>query len=449
MSTQVETTRPEYDEYAPDWRLMRDAVSGERAIKAGGTLYLPMPSGFANQQDGGTAMYQAYQARAQFPEIVAPAIKAMTGVIHSTQIQIDLPAQMEYLWENATSCKQPLEEFHRRVTAEILTTGRYGVLAEAPPEGGDPYLAGYAAEAIINWSDCGSFFVLNESGLERNGFEWAEHPRYRVLEVVDGRYTLKVYEGDSLAEETEAHPSARGRQQIDFVPLVIAGPTTVSTVPEPPPMIGVARPAVAIYQLSADYRWQLFMSGQETLFVFNADTPDAVGAGVVVGLKSESDAIAADARYVGPTGSGIAAHRTAMQDAKEEAAMAGAKLFASGSNAAESGDALKIRFAAETASIVTVALASCAAMEKSLRNVGRMLALSDEALSQIVVHPPKSFAEADLTPQEVMALMGLTDKGLLSLETAYERLQAGNWANPERDWAEESGMIDLPSDLDI
>lgn len=449
MSTLVETTRPEYDEHAPDWRLMRAAGSGERAIKAGGTTYLPMPSGFAKSPDGGVALYQAYQVRAQFPEIVAPAIKAMTGVIHATEIQIDLPDQMNYLWERATSCEQPLEEFHRKITSEILTTGRFGVLVGAPSDGGDPYLAGYTAESIINWSDCSSFFVLDESGLVRDGFEWVDHPKFRVLELVDGKYTVKIYEGDSLAIESGAEPTARGGAAMSAVPFVIAGPTTVSTTPETPPLIGVARHAVAMYQLSADYRWQLFMSGQETLVVFNADAPESVGAGVVISLKSDNEAVTADAKYVGPSGTGIAAHRTAINDEKESAAAAGAKLFASGSNAAESGDALRIRFAAETANIVTVALASCAALEKSLRNVGRMLGMTDDVVNTIVVHPPSSFADADLSPQEVMALMGLTEKGLVSLETAYEKLQSGNWASPERSFEEEAKLIAKASDLEI
>lgn len=437
----VRNTRPEYDEHARQWKLMRDTVSGEDAVKDAGTAYLPMPSGFTKQPDGGAALYQAYQRRAQVPEIVAPAIKSMVGVIHRTEIQIDLPDQLDYLWEQATRDGQTLEAFHRQVTSEILTTGRYGILAGAPSGGGEPYLTGYTTESILNWSDDSDFYVLDESGLQRDGFSWREHPQFRVLELVGGTYTVTVYEGDSLAEERDAIPTARGGAVLDRVPFTVIGPVRVSPDPQTPPLIGVARAAIAMYQLSADYRWQLFMSGQETLFVFNADEPEMVGAGVVVGLKSEVEGVSADARYVGPSGTGIAAHRTAIEDEKINAATAGAKLFASGSNAAESGDALRIRFAAETASLTTVALASCQGLEEALRHVGRMKGLSPDVLETIVVHPPESFADADLTPQEVMALIGLTDKGMLSLETAYEKLQAGNWASPERTWEDEANLI--------
>jgi hypothetical protein len=447
--TDVRTPRAEYNERAPQWRLMRDAVDGEDAIKAAGADYLPMPSGFAKQPDKGLAMYSAYQRRAQFPEIVAPAIKAMVGVIHSTEVQIDLPDQLLYLWESATRDGKTLESFHRQVTSELLTTGRYGILAGAPADGGDPYLTGYTAESIINWSDTGDFYVLNETGLIRDGFVWQENPKYRVLELKDNYYTATVYEGDALAADREVQPKARGGRRMEQVPFVVLGPIDVSVEPMTPPAIGVARHAVAMYQLSADYRWQLFMTGQETLFVFNADAPETVGAGVVVGIKSENENANADARYVGPAGTGITAHRIAIQDEINAAAQAGAKLFATGTSAAESGDALRIRFAAETASLTTIAMASCRGLEAALRHVGRMAGLSDAIVSTIVVHPPESFAGGDLTPQEVQALIGLTDKGMLSLETAYEKLQAGNWASPERTWEDEAKLIDAQEGGDV
>lgn len=438
----VRTTRPEYDERSPQWRLMRDCIDGEDKIKDGGADYLPMPSGFAKQPDGGTALYEAYKKRAQFPEITAPAITAMVGVIHSTEIQIDLPARMGYLWESATGDGQSLEAFHRHITSELLSVARYGILAGAPAAGGDPYLTGYTAEAIINWSDEGDFFVLDESSIERDGFAWADRPRYRVLEIKGGAYTATVHEGDSLAEVREVTPTAFGGGKLDHVPFVVANPIRVSTELYTPPVIGVSRAAVAIYQLSADYRWQLFMTGQETLFVFNAEAPDAVGAGVVASLTGDGES-QPDAKYVGPAGTGIAAHRVAIQDEIQNAATAGAKLFATGSTMPESGDALRIRFAAETAGLATVAMASCQLLEVALRNVGALLALPESEIEQIVVHPPKSFAGGDLTPQEVMALVGLTDKGMLSLESAYEKLQAGGWASAERDWEMESNLIDV------
>ena len=183
-------TRERLDE----WRLMRDASDGESAVKAASTAttgvsvtardksYLPMPGGFKAQSDQGAAMYAAYKGRAQFPEIVAPSISAMVGIVHAKDITIELPPGLEYLWERATADGLDLESFHRRITRQLLTFGRYGVLTDADTNGGNPFLCGYSAETIINW-DGESFYVLDESGYERSGFEWVRQSKYRVLQI--------------------------------------------------------------------------------------------------------------------------------------------------------------------------------------------------------------------------------------------------------------------------
>lgn len=443
MAEAVSTHHPEYDMRADEWQLMRDAAWGETKVKEAGERYLPMPSGFRAQTDGGAAYYAAYQKRAQFAEIVAPAVQAMVGIIHQAEIQIDMPDAMQAIWERATKDGLSLEAFHRRVTAEILLTGRYSILADAGAAGGEPYLAGFQAEALINWDDDRSMFVLDESGLVRNGFQWNEEKRYLALELIDGRYIGARYDesGNLIGEELQ--PVTAGRQALNEIPFVVIGPRDLSLTPETPPLIGVARSAIAMYQLSADYRWQLFMTGQETLFVINGDAPDSVGAGVVVSLKGGTDSKPPDAKYVGPQGTGIAAHRQAITDEKENAATAGARLFNSGGGTGqESGEARRIRYTAETASLVSIAQASCGGLEKALRYCGRLMGLPDNQIEEIVVTLPKDLVDRQLTAQDMTAIMGLWEKGLISGETAYENLQAGRIASPERTWEEERELID-------
>lgn len=448
MAGNPDTKHPLYVDREGEWKLMRDSARGETAIKASGEEYLPIPSGF-NLSPQKTKLYEAYQARAQFPEIVAPTVQEMVGIIHSREIRIDLPDAMVDLWEAATPDGLPLEAFHRRITGEILETGRYGVLVGAASTGSDlPYLVGYGTEAIINWSDDKDFYVLDESGYVRDGFEWSEQKKYRVLELVGGTYEVITYTGENFTQGDPVEPAARGGERLKTIPFEVAGPRDLSQDPETPPLIGVARAAKAIYQLSADYRWQMYMSGQETLFVMNADAPEAVGAGVVVGLKAEkgSDGTApnVDAKYVGPSGTGMAAHKTAIDDEKRNAAAAGARMFNTGGQerSQESGEARRMRFAAETASLTSVAQSSCALLEKSLRNVGRMMGLTDAVIDSIVVYPPKDLIDRRLAPEEVDRIMSLVEKGFMSFETAYESLQEGEWASAERTWEEERELID-------
>lgn len=91
MTDAVDTKHPAYVERSEEWLIMRDTAGGEKQVKAASTTYLPQPSGFKAQADGGRALYEAYQKRAQFPEIVLPTIHGMVGVIHRTEAQIEMP----------------------------------------------------------------------------------------------------------------------------------------------------------------------------------------------------------------------------------------------------------------------------------------------------------------------------------------------------------------------
>ncbi|MDP9590592.1 UNVERIFIED_ORG: hypothetical protein J2W19_003156 [Shinella zoogloeoides] len=441
MTDAVDTKHPAYVERSEEWLIMRDTAGGEKQVKAASTTYLPQPSGFKAQADGGRALYEAYQKRAQFPEIVLPTIHGMVGVIHRTEAQIEMPEAMQPLWEKATKDGLPLEALHRRITAELLTTGRYALLADAATEGSDlPWIAGYTAEALINWADDRSLFVLDESGLKREGFRWEPEQRFRVLEMKDGTYTVQTYSGTERTPGDEVMPAGRGNAKLAEIPFVVIGARDLSLAPELPPLLGVGRSAVALYQLSADYRWQLFMTGQETLVVINGDAPSAVGAGAVIAIKQGDNVGTPDVKYVGPAGTGIAAHRVAIQDERQNAAQSGARLFNSAeSKTAESGDALRIRFAAETATLTSIALASAQGLEKALRHVAVMIGQSPDA---VTVKPNLSFVDATLTPEQAASLVSLWQNSAIAYETLYENLQRGEITSAERTFEDELKLID-------
>jgi hypothetical protein len=438
----VDQKHPDYADRQPEWKEMRDCARGQRAVKEAAEEYLPMPSGFKVQDDGGRGMYGAYQKRAQFPEILGPTVRGMVGIIHRTETQIEMPDSMLGLWEKATADGLSLEAFHRRVTTDVLLTGRYGILADAKPEGSDlPYLAGYSAEAVINWSDARDFFVLDESGLKRDGFTWSEKRRYRVLELVDGRYVVSQYEGTEKTKE-DVTPTMRGGGTFDAIPFVVISSRDLSVSPDEPPLIGVARAALALYRLDADYRHQLYMSGQETMVVINGDAPSAVGAGVVITLRSgetgEGKEVTPDVKYVGPAGTGIAAHRLAIQDERENAIAAGARIFDSTQRAQESGEALRLRYAAQTATLTSISQASAAGLEKALRYIAIMIGANPD---EVIVKPNLDFLDATMTPQDAAALVTAWQNGAISYQTLYENLQRGEIASSERTAEEEFAQM--------
>jgi hypothetical protein len=491
MAGTVDTKHPDYVQRLPNWEMMRDTVMGENGVKDRLESYLPIPDGFYAQPDNGRQMYSAYITRAQFPEIVRPTIAGMVGVIHRTEADIKLPKAMEGLTELATPDGLPLEDLHKRITGELLTTGRVGLLPDLPEEGGDlPLIATYRTEDIINWEPRSlDFFVLDESQQVRDGYGWRLAKKWRVLDLVDGKYRVQQVRdnvipnntvpsptiqgvdpgrGGALAPPkevtgppqgglvteaeralnsdapTEVFPTKRGGGNLDFVPFVMAGPRGVNGSLEDSPLIGVARAALAIYRLDADYRHQLYMSGQETLFILgiqdNTQLPTHVGAGVIIGLQS-GGAVGSipDAKYVSPSCSGIEAHRIAMDKEREHAAASGAQLMAvDDSKAAESGEALKLRFASQTASLVDIALASAKALEKALKYAAMMIGANPD---EVIVTPNLQFIDTRMTPADAVSLVTVWQQGAIAKQTLYENLQRGEIASAERTFDDEEELI--------
>lgn len=439
----VEAKHPDYEDREDDWKIMRDCARGEKAVKEEAENYLPMPSGFKGHDDNGVSYYAAYQTRAQFPDILQPTLDGMVGLIHRVEAQIEMPESMEPLWERATKDGLPLEAFHRNITRELLLTARYGVLVDAPREGADvPFLAGYKAESIINWAAVDhDLYVLDETGwkITDDEFEWEEVTEYRVLRFGQGTgYTQQLTDDEGNPIETVA-PSARGNKALTEIPFVVAGPRDLSLTPEAPPLLGVARASLAIYRLDADWRHQLYQSGQDTLIYTGVTDrsaiPKHVGAGVYVTLPFQ-----AKAEYIGPSCKGIEAHERAMASERQNAVAAGARMFdTKKQSGVESGEALRLRQAAETATLTTVALSSAACLEKALRFAAMFMGLNPE---DVTVKANLRFVEQTMEPKDAAELVKSWQAGAISYETLYENLQRGGIASEERDAEEEKDLID-------
>lgn len=444
----VTSRHPDYTaERVAEWRLMRDTYEGESKVKGRTTAYLPKPEGWGAMPDLGVAIYNAYITRARFPEITNNTIRGIAGVMHGQDWQVELPAALEYLREKATPDGLTLDVFSRRISVELLTTGRYAVMADAPTGGGDPYLVGYAAEALVNWDEGQEFFVLEETINRRDGFNWSQVVQSRQLELIEGRYVQTIYD-DGIAQ-APIEPVARGGGRLDFIPLVCGGAMDMDLCPDSPPLIGVARAAIAHYQLNADYRMALYMAYQDTLFIYNAgknadgsNPLTAVGAGTVAFLTSGEIGKDVRAEYVSPSGSSIEAHERAMDREQQAATRSGAQMFDnSKSNTQESGEARRLRFSAETATIQSIANASAAILEKALRYVAMM---SGAKPDEVIVTPPRNMLEGRLDGNEIAALVGAWERGAFGYETLYDNLQRGRITSPDRTAQEEEALKEAP-----
>lgn len=442
----IDTAHPQYTKRKPDWTKMRDFYDGEDAVKARGETYLPSTK--AMRLDGmgqgkpGREEYDAYKMRAIFPDYVKDAVEAYLGLLHQKPPNIELPEQMEPLRLKATSHGESLELLLRRINEEQLITGRGGLLADLPknpdPANPLPYIEIYTAESIRNWDD-GEFnegeatlnlVILDESGLKRGlNFEWTEVSKYRVLMLgevdaneKDGKaqYKVGVYESSgsgvpTFVESQMKPPSLRG-SVMTKIPFTFFNTKDLVASPDLPPLKGLGKDCLAIYRSEADYRQNLFMQGQDT-FVITGDIkqpekcdknelsavekgePIRTGAGALIHLDTNGKA-----EYVGVKGEGLQEQRVAVENDRKRAETKSGQLIdaTKGSGEVESGEALKVRVAAQTATLHQIARTAAGALESILKDIATWMNLDP---NKVKVEPNLEFADYEMSGKDLKDLM--------------------------------------------
>lgn len=430
---------PLYTKMLEVWELGHDSYDGEDAIKDKRTIYLPETAsmrldgfGTNNPEAEGEKAYQAYITRAFYPEVFADAVDSAIGVMHRKPANIQLTPKLEVLLEQATDDGEDLHMLLRRINAHQLTTGRVclvGMLREMPDGTARPVLIAHDERAAFNWDDTRDaenakdlrLLCIDESdNVLTTGMTWTWKNRVRVLALIDpttnelvkltsegaapGVYGTALLEDGASLGGANYEPLSYKGTTFPRLPAVFINAKDLSAKPDKPPLHGLAKLALAIYRGEADYRQNLFMQGQDTLVRIGAvDEEETLrtGAGARIDVPVQGDA-----KYIGVSGDGLSEQRESLKSDYEKADKKASKLMSNGSGQ-ESGEALKIRVAAQTATLPQVALTGAAGLEKVLRDLAEWLGDNPE---DVVVTPNLEFTDASgdgLTLTQIITAKGL------------------------------------------
>ena len=354
----------------------------------------------------------------------------------------------------------------RNINEEQLISGRLGLLLDVPnmSEGPvTPYIAMYQAESIINWDDGArdelvvqnlNLVSLNETEYERKEeFEWEMVEKYRILTLGDpetnqpvlgGQYMVGVFRDDggsfSYDPALAISPSIAG-QTIDFIPFTFINAADVVPSPDIPPLQGLARLALTIYRGEADYRQALFMQSQDTLVVVGSTDEEAgfrTGANASIILP-----MGGDAKFIGVNSNGLPEMRQALQNDKAMAMSRGGQLMDTVSRERESGDALRVRVAARTATLNQIALAGAFGLEQSLKQAAVWVGADPNEVS---VTPNLDFSDQRMDARSLVELMTAKGMGLpLSTESIHAMLRDHEMT--EMEFADEIAKLEEESEL--
>jgi hypothetical protein len=442
----VTSKHPQYEDRAEDWQQLVDCYRGERRVKSNRTVYLPATSGMELDGMGtnqpGSRAYNAYLKRAVFPDFVKSAVTTMVGLMHRERATIEVPRALEDVLARTTPKGEDAWTLLRKINEQQLLTGRLGLLVEAPDNApvGDalPFVALYSAGRVTNWDDGRAeqgrrrleFVIIEETEFERvTDYNWERRQKHRVLRLSDaddestvaaGTYTVAVTRDGNEPTAADFVAPSIGGVTLQDIPFIFVNTEDLVTDPDEPPLLGLSNLALAVYRGEADYRQGLFLQGQETLVVIGADELEGddtrMGAGSRLDLPLEGDA-----KYIGVSAAGLEEQRNAIENDKKQAAEQGSRLldFSDGSDA--SGAALRIRVAAKTPTLISIALTGAAALQEALRIAAAWVGADPD---EVRVEANLDFAEDELSGRDLLELMSAKAMGApISLQSVHRLMR--------------------------
>jgi hypothetical protein len=451
----VRTQHPDYMRMLPLWVKCADVAEGEHAVHSKGTLYLPKLA----DEDAGS--YQSRLKRTALFNAMWRTIAGLKGMLFRKDASLDAPQSVIDALQDADLSGTPINVLAQEVVEEILTTGRTGLLVDYPSTqqtegmtvaqvsrlGLRPVLAHYTAATIINWRTARvggvqklTLIVLKESASVPGEDEFAQETedRYRVLDLIDGKYRQRLYRIDKKGDDeliSEYYPMMRGAA-MTTIPFFILGADSIGPRIESPPLLDLAEMNLHHYMVAADYEHGCHFSGLPTAVISGYNAPE--GEKLVIGGKgiitlSDPNASAA---YM-EVQSDFEALRKNLQDKKAEMAVLGARMLENIKTGIESAETLKQRQAGEHSQLAAMADIVSMGISRVIKVFTEWMGASGEVVYQI----SKDFVPAGLTAQELTALVSAWQSGAISGQVLHQNLQAGEIIDGASTYEEEQERI--------
>lgn len=423
--------RPDYTASLPTWRKADDVVSGAKAVKAGGTRYLPRtnPSDTSPEAD---ARYEAYKQRATFVPITGRTLKSLIGAAFRKDPELEVPSSLDYVKDDIDGAGISIYQQSQAVVGDVLAKGRAFLLVDYPQSEGGASVADmaslratvtrYSPESVINWriSKTGaktvlSLVVIKEQVEVVSGFEVEIEYRYRVLELIDGVYTVTIYDEEGISIAEPVQPRDASGALWNEIPGTFVGAENNDTEIDQGPLADLIDLNVDHYQVYADWRKVLFLAANPQPVVSGLD-PEWRDW-----MESKGMMVGSDVTMLLPaTGAFQWAQINSQQPLREELNLMQQQMVAMGARLLEKGGAVmtatqaRAENAAEYSVLALVAANVSEAYTKCLQWLGRFMGDSGSVMYDI----SREYAEAELDPAMLAAVVSAWQSGTVAKSDA-------------------------------
>lgn len=474
----VDTKHPLYMRNKDTYEMVEACVEGEQAVKKAKKRWLPVPnpheaeSRKADVYAAAQRRYDSYLARARFLNATGRTLNGMLGIVFSEPVNIQLAGPLNALATDADGKGQPLTQFLRDTTAEVLKSGRGYILSDYTGNGeateetrGEPVLRLFYATQIINWRTTAgkdTLIVLEyqEDIEDDNSFINEVRTVWLELRMIAGVAHIRKW-----TQETGGRLAAAGTTtQSELVPMHDAngnyldefpgawiGSVNNDAFPDPAPLGDIASMNIGHFQADADVVEAARIVGQPTLVLTGltqAWVDDNLKGGVTVGATSGiSLGQNMDAKIL--QASETSASTVLKETRAKEMAMLGAKLLERGSAAKT---ATQADYEAQTDNSI---LSLCAGnVERAVNKALQMLALMVGGTGSVQINQRYDMSAID--GNLLTALWSQVQGGGLSLHDFIRYQQKIGLVSPDetpeaiedalRNQAPLPGLTDLNSD---
>ncbi|EMH4161647.1 DUF4055 domain-containing protein [Pluralibacter gergoviae] len=430
-------TRPEYLLAQPLWELVKNCVAGSKAVKDRGMRYLPMPDP-TNQSEENQRRYDALLNRAMFLNVTGRTRKGLIGAVFRKTAELSLPADIEYLKENATGDGTSLEQLSKAAIGECLDTGRGGFFTDYPnvdagegiptraqSAGNQAHIHIYDACQIINWRTevIGgikklTLVVLAERYAEADTdeFNYEIKNQYRVLTLENGGYRHRLWKEGDEVPSLDAWPTDFSKKTFDHIPFHFFGAEDNSPDVDKAPLEDLAQVNILHYGNSATVEESGFISSQPTLFFTTDIEQDEFDKwnpnGIQIGSTSGYSLGKAGTVTMVQASEGQLA-RTLMQDKENQMLMIGARIVQqSGQN--ETAEAARIRYSSDNSVLGTVAGNVSEAIVLSLLDAWRFMSSGEPNRKNVVFWLNQEFFDESIDSQMILAQVQLWQQGFIA-----------------------------------
>jgi hypothetical protein len=446
----ITSTHADYEAYQYKWQRCEDvAYGGEDALHDAGETYLP------RLRDQSTDDYKRMVARTPLFNASWRTIDGLNGMLFRKPVQQEFPAGMDEYLADVTMTGMDLQSFIQKIAYQDLAVGAYGVLVDYPEVDGQvgtvaqsqafglrPRVKLYKAADVYNWrySLVNNQNTLTEIRLKEteqiqvNEWDSKTEDRYRVLDLFEGVYRVRVYKVDGVSKQeillSERFPVMNG-SNLDYIPF------DWQQEIEDPPLIDLINMNLHHYRISS-IKCNALPFTIPTMFIAGSLNL-AEGEKIYVGSSKaiHSNDPASHAEYIEFSGQGLGAVEKEIDKSEQQMAILGARMLEKQRKAVESSDTQQVHRKGEES---ILAARAQVISQRCTRFMGWFAEWAG-FYTKGNIEVNRDFYPVGMTAQMLTALMSSWQQGGISDQVLFDNLQAAEIISDDTTFEDEQQRI--------